>query len=158
MDKIRKYPKECVVVFDKIDRFTRNSSKKRHSVLERKRDVLYSDRLEGSITIERYGKYNTEIEAELEEINNELRKILSDDKNLKIKPSYLLNLANNLSKLYESSQTEQKRQILKLLFANPEIKEKRLYFNLLEPFLTLSNCNKNQIWLRQLGSNQRPIG
>lgn len=43
---------------------------------------------------------NTEIEIELEEINNELRKILSNDKSLKIKPSYLLNLANNLSKLY----------------------------------------------------------
>lgn len=84
--------------------------------------------------MERYEKYNTEIEAELEEINNELRKILSDDKSLKIKPLYLLNLANSLSKLYESSQTEQKRQILKLLFANSKIKEKRLYFNLLEPF------------------------
>lgn len=101
---------------------------------------------------------NTEIEIELEEINNELRKILSNDKSLKIKPSYLLNLANNLSKLYESSQIEQKRQILKLLFANSEIKEKRPYFNLLEPFLTLSNCRKSQNWLRQLGSNQRPIG
>lgn len=102
----------------------RETLQKRYSALERKRDVLYSDRLEGSITIERYGKYNTEIEAELEEINNELRKILSDDKSLKIKPSYLLNLSNNLSKLYESPQTEQKRQILKLLFANSEIKEK----------------------------------
>ncbi len=97
MDKIRKYPKECVVVFDKIDRFTQNSSK-RYSALERKRNVLYSDRLEGSITMERYEKYNTEIEDE-EEINNELRKILSDDKSLKIKPSYLLNLSNNLSKI-----------------------------------------------------------
>lgn len=136
----------------------RETLQRRYSTLERKQDILYNDRLEGSITIERYGKYNAEIEAELEEINNELRKILYDDKSLKIRPSYLLNLANNLSKLYESSQTEQKRQILKLLFANSEIKEKRLYFNLLEPFLTLSNCRKTQIWLRQLGSNQRPIG
>ena len=125
----------------------RETLQRRYSTLERKQDILYNDRLEGSITIERYGKYNAEIEAELEEINNELRKILYDDKSLKIRPSYLLNLANNLSKLYESSQTEQKRQILKLLFANSEIKEKRLYFNLLEPFLTISNCNKNQIWL-----------
>ena len=35
VDKIRKYPKECVVVFDKIDRFTRDCSSEIVSKLKR---------------------------------------------------------------------------------------------------------------------------
>lgn len=72
--------------------------------------------------------------------------------------SYLLGLASKTRRIFESLQPEKKNKILKLLFSNLEINEKRLNCNLLEPFNASSTMSKSQNWLRQLGSNQRPIG
>ena len=130
----------------------------RYAKLANQQDILYEDRLNGRITIDKYDKFANKILEEMDEIDSQIKRLSTPNKSIILNASYLLSIAKNADNLFKSSKPEQKNKILKLLLSNPKIKEKRLYFNLLEPFLTLSNCNKNQIWLRQLGSNQRPIG
>ena len=130
----------------------------RYAKLANQQDVLYEDRSNGRITIDRYDKFANKILEEMDEIDSRIKRLSTPNKSIVLNASHLLSIAKNADNLFKSSKPEQKNKILKLSLSNPKIKEKRLYFNLLEPFLTLSNCNKNQFWLRQLGSNQRPIG
>ena len=130
----------------------------RYAKLANQQDILYEDRLNGRITIDKYDKFANKILEEMDEIDSQIKRLSTPNKSIILNASYLLSIAKNADNLFKSSKPEQKNKILKLLLSNPKIKEKRLYFNLLEPFLTLSNCRKTQIWLRQLGSNQRPIG
>ena len=72
--------------------------------------------------------------------------------------SYLLGLASKTRRIFESLQPEKKNKILRMLLANCQINEKGLQLNLLKSFSALSRTLETQNWLRQLGSNQRPIG
>ncbi len=83
-------------------------------------------------------------------------KLTDNDKSFEIDRSYLLELDSRVRIIFKSSKPEQKNKILKLLFLNLEINEKRLNFNLLEPFNTLLSMSKSQKWLLGLGSNQQP--
>ena len=53
---------------------------------------------------------------------------------------------------------DKKNKILRMLLADCQINEKGLQLNLLKSFSALSRTLETQNWLRQLGSNQRPIG
>ena len=56
--------------------------------------------------------------------------------------SYLLEPASKTQRIFGSSKPEQKNKILKLLFLNFEINEKRLNCNPLEPFNASSTMSK----------------
>ena len=110
----------------------------RYAKLVNQQDVLYEDRLNRRITIDKYDKFANKILEEMDEIDSQIKRLSTPNKNIILNASYLLSIAKNADNLFKSS----KNRILKLLLSNSEIKEKRLYFNLLEPFLTSSNCRK----------------
>ena len=103
------------------------------------------------------------IQSEMKELDAKLMSLTNNDKSFEIDRSYLLELASKTRRIFESSKPEKKNKILKLLFSNLEINEKRLNCNLLEPFLTLSNCRKIQFgsgsWARtsDLMVNSHPL-
>ncbi len=105
------------------------------------------------ITVDEYDKIATKIEAEINEKDSKLMELTNNDKSFDVSRSYLLELASKARTIFESSKQEQKNKILKLLFSNLKIDQKRLNCNLLEPFNTLSSMSKTQSWLPRSDSN-----
>ena len=103
--------------------------------------------------MDEYDKIATKLQSEIEELDNKLINLTNNDKSFDVGRSYLLELASKARTIFENSKPEQKNKILKLLFSNLKINQKRLQFNLLEPFKTLSNCANSQKWLPRSDSN-----
>ena len=130
--------------------------RKKSGELEKRKSVLYEDRLIGRITGADYDKYVNKIECEMKELDERALQLAREDKSFELKADYLLKLADNAEELFKSSQPEQKAKILKLLLANLTLEQKRLHFNLLEPFKSIIKTNKSPNWLPGPGSNRQP--
>ncbi len=61
--------------------------------------------------------------------------------------NYLLLLANKAYELFESSEIEQKRQLLKLVVQNSTLEGKNVRFIVQKPFDTILNYSDNKLWL-----------
>ena len=106
--------------------------------------------------MDEYDKIATKLQSEIEELDNKLINLTNNDKSFDVGRSYLLELASKARTIFENSKPEQKNKILKLLFSNLKINQKRLHFNLLEPFKSLSNYANSQKWLPRPDSNWQP--
>jgi len=62
---------------------------------------------------------------------------------------YLLKLASNAGKLFESSEVHEKRLLLKLALQNLELKGKKVRFDWINPFDKIVNLAPRQAWLRR---------
>ena len=71
-------------------------------------------------------------------------KLTNNDKSFEADRSYLLEPVSKTQRIFGSSKPEQKNKILKLLFLNFEINEKRLNCNPLEPFNASSTMSKSR--------------
>ena len=146
---------------DNIQLFYKNAiaeTRKEAQSIDLKLTTLYEDRLVGRITAIDYDKYAKRYSEEKTELERKLVEYTNNDKSFVVTSSYLLQLASKAQEVFESSQPEKKNKILKMLLANCQINQKRLQLHMLKPFSDLCNSTKTSNWLRQLGSNQRPIG
>ncbi len=124
--------------------------------LNARKSIMYEDKLDGCITATQYDELVTKDAKRLCEIDDELVQLEQDTGAAEITTSHLLDLASRASELFKSSKPAVKNQILRLLVSNLKIQQKRLQFNLLEPFAMLSNFNDCTTWLPGPGSNRQP--
>ena len=127
-----------------------------YAKLNKRKDIMYEDRLDGGITIDKYNELVAKTDQRLQEIDNEIVRLEKTRKESTFDVSYLLKLASMSEKLLKSSKVEVKNEILRLLLSNLEIKQKRLQFKVLEPFCYLQKLDSRPMWLPGLGSNQQP--
>ena len=106
--------------------------------------------------MDEYDKLAERTDARMSEIDSELVSIEQSDESDEITASNLLKLASNANELFKSSKPSIKNQILRLVVSNLEIKQKKLSFNLLEPFDFIKKMDSRPIWLPGLDSNQQP--
>ena len=130
----------------------------KYNQLEGRIETLYSDRLDGRITVDEYDKYVTQAKSDMEKLDTKLVELTNNDTSFVVTAEHLLKLAYSAKDIFESSQSGQRNKILRALLANLKLNEKRLQLHLLKPFSVLVHTLETQSWLRQLGSNQRPIG
>lgn len=132
-----------------------------------------------SITVNEYDKLAGKTDSRIREIDAELINLEQSDEPDEMTISNLLNLAKNADVLLKSSKPAVKNQILRLLVSNLKIEQKKLSFELLEPFKYLHSISINKgslspnnsasynkigrtrgvvrpIWLPGLDSNQQP--
>jgi len=113
---------------DNIQLFYKNAiaqTRDEYNRLQKKLDVLYEDRLDGRITVVDYDKYVTKTKAEMDELDCKLVEFTNNDKSFVVIAEYLLKLASNAKKIFESSQPPQKNKILRTLLANPTLNQKK---------------------------------
>lgn len=122
--------------------------------LMRRKDLTYEDKLDGRITPEKYDELVEKSEKRMLEIDEELVALEKGYEGSELTVSNLFKLACNAGDLLKSSKPAVKNQILRLLLSNCEIKQKRLHFNLLEPFSFLTFTDSRPTWLPGLDSNQ----
>ena len=124
--------------------------------LLRRKDLMYEDKLDGRITPEKYDELVEKGEKRMLEIDEELVALEKSYEGSELTISNLFKLACNADILLKSSKPATKNQILRLLLSNCEIEQKRLSFNLLEPFDFIKKLDSRPKWLPGLGSNQQP--
>ena len=69
----------------------------------------------------------------------------------------VVDLARRAKKIYLSSNLDEKRELLNLVFSNLKLREKRLLVTLLEPFSLLMAASHQPMCLRMWDSNPRPM-
>lgn len=119
--------------------------------------TLYLDRLDGRITPQMHDEIANQLEARQQLLNERLKQLTNDNKSFMITTSYLLDLAQRARGLFDSSKPELKQKLLAFILSNPKLDNKKLHFNLVEPFNAAAFGPKNQNWLRGRDSNPRPI-
>jgi hypothetical protein len=85
-----------------------------------------------------------------------MNKLHFADEEYYLTSEYLLKLASNAGKLFESSEVHERRLLLKLALQNLELKDKKVRFDWINPFDKIANLASRQAWLHTV-NNVRTI-
>ena len=126
---------------------------KRHKELTRMMDNLYEDKLRGSITESKYDRFYQKLCLDLEDVNGRLARLQDAENNYYITAKYLLDLANRAYDLFDGSEAEEKRLLIKLVLSNLRVKGDKVVYDVNKPFDLILECNYSQVWCARQDSN-----
>ena len=129
-----------------------------YDALQSRLDKLLDLFIDGKIKEEDHNRKLTEIKEKQQKINIELEGYTDADESYHITARTVLSLAQRAKELFESSEVEEKRQILNLILQNCHIESRKLVYKLKTPFDTVLLANDSLIWLRGSDSNRQPTG
>jgi site-specific DNA recombinase len=92
------------------------------------------------------------------EIMEQMARHEKADHNFYIRANMVMNLATRTREIFESSEVDEKRQLLDLVFQNLQMKDGSLSFSVREPFLTMLDFKNRPKGWGKLDLNQRPAG
>jgi hypothetical protein len=95
---------------------------------------------------ERYEKKRKEYRVKQKEINNKIEKLQFADEEYYLSSEYLLKLAQNAGKLFESSEVHEKRQLLNLTLQNLTLSGKKVRFYWKNTFDKIAFYTSRQTW------------
>ncbi len=127
---------------------TMTSLKAEYDKIENRLDKMYEDRLDGSITAEKYDSLLTRYKKQQSDILIQMERHSKADEKYYIEAGKLLELARNAAELFESSEDIEKRELLKFLLQNSKMDREKLVPTLQMPFDAILSANKSQTWLR----------
>ncbi len=116
---------------------------------ENRIERAWEDKIDGSITESYYEKKRKEYRAKQKAINKKIEKLQFADEEYYITSSYLLKLAENAGKVFESSEVHEKRLLLKMALQNLELKGKKARYDWTKPFDKIAFFASRQAWLER---------
>jgi site-specific DNA recombinase len=119
--------------------------------LKRARDLL----LDLGITKDEYNEIKAELEIERHNIDVKLQSLSKADDSFNETLGIIFELASKAHELFKSSEIEEKRRIITILFPNLKMDSEKLVFNLRKPFDLFVKGANHPDWLGWLDSNQR---
>ena len=108
---------------------------------------MYIDRLDGSITQEKYGSLLVEFKRKQSDILLQMEQHNRADENYYLEASRLLELSTKAHGLFESSNVDLKRKLLTFILQNSKMDGIKLIPELKMPFDVILQANKTQNWL-----------
>ena len=124
--------------------------------LSKMMDNLYLDKLKGRITESGYDKFYQEFSEQLTEINSRLYKLQEVDNNYFLMSKHVLELTSKAYELFESSEVEERRQLIKIILSNLKVDGKNIVYDVEKPFDMIMKSNDCQLWCARQDSNLRP--
>ena len=116
---------------------------------------MYDDKLDGLIDEKMYLDKVKDYKTRQAELVEQMARHEKADHNFYVTANMVMNLATRAREIFESSEVDEKRQLLDLVFQNLQLKDGSLSFSVREPFLTMLDFkNRPKGWGR-LDSNQR---
>ena len=109
--------------------------------------------LKGRITDDEHDKKRTELRERQAEIQSKLSSLQKADEDYYLTATYILKLANRASGIFESSEPEAKRRILKILLQNCAVNDASLVPTIRSPFHMFVKGASSAEWLPRVGSN-----
>lgn len=114
--------------------------------IKRARDLL----LDLSITKQDYDEIKTDLEVERHNIEVKLQTLSTADNSFNDTIGTIFELASKSHELFKSSDIEEKRRIISILFPNLKMDAENLKFSLRKPFDMLVDCQDHPNWLGYL--------
>jgi len=96
--------------------------------------IMYEDRLDGRLTATEYDMQVEKQKIKQQEILHNLEKYKNANTSYYITASKILDVANRASELFESSEIDEKRLILKNVLQNLKLDDKKLTYELKTPY------------------------
>ncbi len=152
---ITNYLKE---IYDSHSRFHNDSLetlRKEQDRIQMRLNLMYEDKLDGIIDQVTYLEKVKKYKARQLEIVEQMKKHEFADQNFHITANLVMNLAARAKELYESSEADEKRQLLNLVFQNLKLDGRNLVIDICEPFATIMKYKEHPGEWGQLDSNQR---
>src|SRR3989338_5471397 len=94
-------------------------------------------RLDGSISEVEYTKKLQDMKSKQERLNIESEEYTKADHQYHLHVSHVISLSKRMGKVFESSEPDEKREILGYLLQNPTVDGKKLRFTLRKPYQTV---------------------
>lgn len=114
--------------------------------------VMYEDRLDGRITTDEYDERVKDYKAEQEDLWLQCEDHSKADESFYINASKILDLASRAWELFESSEPEEKTQLIKFVLQNFSLQDKNLLFETKIPFLGIIEYAQTGSMLRGLST------
>lgn len=122
---------------NKIDRLRKNADK-----MNTYSKIMYTDRLNGVLTADEYEEKVRYYAEEQKKINAEVDILVEANESYYVTASKILSIAQRAGEIFESSEIDEKRQIINFIFQNLEMEGKTLDYELKTPFKTIFLYNK----------------
>ncbi len=100
----------------------------------------------GSITPDDYAENKARYEQEIGRIKQQMERLEEADRSFYLTASYLLQLFKHGDKIFEVATHEEKRELLKLVLSNLNLKGKTVRFTPNEPFATVLKLSERSTW------------
>lgn len=109
-------------------------------------DNLYLDRLKGRITESEYDRYYESFKRQGEDLAIRLEKLEDAENNYYINAKYVFDLASRAHELFESSEVDQRRELIKLVLSNLRVEDEKVLYDAQKPFDLILNANACKQW------------
>ena len=128
------------------------------SKLEKRSTRLYDSYLDGDIDKPTYKSKSVEIQQRRNGLNQKLASLETASKDYYNNAVAVMELVRDAPLLFEkSSEPEDKRRILNILFQNLELQDERLLLKYKKPFNLMASYTDNSTWLGWRDSNPRML-
>ncbi len=131
-------------------------SKNELSDVEQKQKKLLDLLIAETISADIYRNKNAEYEMQKIDLQNKIQSLQAPDTSVERAIDKVLNFSQNSYEIFKSSQIEEKRRILNIVFANFFMEGKNPVISMRKNFNLLSNLGGCQDWCRKVDSNHRP--
>ena len=143
---------------NKFHKFHLDQLRKEYDKIDRRISVMYEDRLDGRITTDKYDQMLKKYEEKKQELEVKMKQYGNANKSFYITANQVLSLAQRAYEIFESSEAEEKRQLLNFLFQNLKLEGKNLLFKVKTPFDTVLFANTRHTWGERGDSNPQQLG
>ena len=142
IQEITQYLKEIYESEGKFYQEQKNRLRKEQDQIQQRLSKLYDDRYDGKIDEAFFEKKLQEYKAREREIVQEMERHVNADESFHITANMVLSLARRSREIFESSEVEEKRQLLNFVFLNFKLKDKKLSITLREPFKIIKDTSQ----------------
>ncbi len=156
IETVTQYLKEIHQSVSQFHRESLAALRKEQDKLQRRVSQIYDDKLDGLIDETMYLEKVREYKGRQTEILEEMKRHEVADQNFHVTANMVLKLAARARGLFESSEVDEKRQLLNFVFQNLKLNEKTLLIDTHEPFSTMMGYKQCPTSWRWRDSNSRP--
>lgn len=118
-----------------------------YDMYENRITKMYEDKLDGSITQSFYEEKRIEYRKKQKAINEKIAKLHIADEEYYLNSEYILKLVTNAKSLFESSEPDEKRLLLKMSLQNLTLDGKKVRYDWINPFNKIAFCASRSAWL-----------
>lgn len=111
---------------------------------------MYEDKLDGSITPSFYEEKRKEYRGKQKGLQTKMAKLHVADEEYYLNSEYLLKIASHAKELFESSEAQEKRLLLKMTLQNLRLEGRIVRYDWINPFGKIAYYASRLDWLREL--------
>lgn len=115
--------------------------KEKQDQIQQRISKMYDDRYDGKIDEVFFDRKLQEYKAREREVVQEMERHVNADESFHVTGNMVPSLARRARQIFESSEVDEKRQLLNFLFQNLELKEKKLLIKYREPLKMIKDTS-----------------